>query len=479
MTDHTKVVDEIVPVEKKKIGKKIAKGFGIFILVIAGLYLAVSAFFSQFFFYDTEINGEDVSFMNISKVRELQAEGLKDYQITLEGSDGVTDVILGADIDVTYQNDDQIEKILKKQNPFLWPEMFMESREGETIVHATYDEAKLEEKINGLEVMVEANWTEPQDAYPDVVGDKFEIIPEQYGTKINRDNLKAKIGEFVSSTKDTLVLLDNDVYQIANYTQESQELIDLTAELNKYAAATITYPEGYKVDAEVMSSWLTYNDQFEVTLSEDKVREYVATQASTIDTVGTTRTFTAPNGREVTASGGTYGWRMDQEAEVAMLLENLRGGVPVEREYQYSRRAHAYAKDGIDWGNTYIEIDIGAQKVYIVKDGQVVHETNTVTGDISDGNGTPEGIFQLTYKTTNAVLRGDRLPDGSYSYESPVKFWMPFNGGIGLHDASWRSTFGGSIYRTNGSHGCINLPYNSAKEIYNFIEADTPIICHF
>lgn len=63
-------------------------------------------------------------------------------------------------------------------------------------------------------------------------------------------------------------------------------------------------------------------------------------------------------------------------------------------------------------------------------------------------------------------------------YASPVDFWMPFHGDIGFHDASWRSSFGGSIYKTNGSHGCINMPYAKAEELYNLVYPNVPVICY-
>ena len=55
---------------------------------------------------------------------------------------------------------------------------------------------------------------------------------------------------------------------------------------------------------------------------------------------------------------------------------------------------------------------------------------------------------------------------------------MPFNGNIGIHDAGWRNKFGGNIYLTNGSHGCINSPPNLANTIFNNIDASTPVICY-
>lgn len=85
---------------------------------------------------------------------------------------------------------------------------------------------------------------------------------------------------------------------------------------------------------------------------------------------------------------------------------------------------------------------------------------------------TPGGIYRLKYIERYAVLRGP-------GYAAPVDFWMPFNGGIGMHDATWRSRFGGEIYTYDGSHGCINCPYYLAEAIYDNIEAGTPVICYY
>ena len=77
----------------------------------------------------------------------------------------------------------------------------------------------------------------------------------------------------------------------------------------------------------------------------------------------------------------------------------------------------------------------------------------------------------MTYKERNAMLVGE-------NYETPVSYWMPFNQNVGLHDAVWRDSFGGSIYKTSGSHGCINLPYAIAKQIYGYAEKGMPVICY-
>ena len=52
--------------------------------------------------------------------------------------------------------------------------------------------------------------------------------------------------------------------------------------------------------------------------------------------------------------------------------------------------------------------------------------------------------------------------------------------GIGLHDSQWRgNAFGGSIYKYNGSHGCINMPLSGAKYIYEKVEKGTPVVMYY
>ena len=174
---------------------------------------------------------------------------------------------------------------------------------------------------------------------------------------------------------------------------------------------------------------------------------------------------------------GVYGWKINQDKEYEKLVANIEAGETVTREPEYSRRAVSH--EGNDFGNTYVEIDLTNQHLWFIKDGQKIMESDIVTGNPNKGNATPQGVYTLTYKTKNAVLRGPKQADGSYEWESPVSYWMPFNGGIGMHDATWQSAFGGSRYQTHGSHGCVNMPLEKAKEIYGYIDAGTPVICHY
>ena len=206
-----------------------------------------------------------------------------------------------------------------------------------------------------------------------------------------------------------------------------------------------------------------------VSLDESKIGEYVSWLAQTYNTAYKPKTLKTSYGQTVTISKSVYGWKINQSEETAALKQILLSCESQEREPVYSQTAASH--DGNDYGNTYAEINLTAQHMFFYKEGKLVVESDFVSGNESRGWSTPAGVYPLTYKQRNATLKGE-------NYATPVSYWMPFNGGIGMHDAYWRSSFGGKIYKTNGSHGCINLPPAVAKTIYENISAGMPVLCY-
>ena len=133
-----------------------------------------------------------------------------------------------------------------------------------------------------------------------------------------------------------------------------------------------------------------------------------------------------------------------------------------------------------DIGDTYIEVHMGEQHMYYYKNGYNIFESDFVSGDITVGDhATPEGIYQLYFKESPAILKGQPDENGKPEYETEVTYWMPFNGGIGFHDAEWQPYFGGDRFIGGGSHGCINLPYDAAATLFSIIDYGIPIICFY
>lgn len=169
--------------------------------------------------------------------------------------------------------------------------------------------------------------------------------------------------------------------------------------------------------------------------------------------------------------GGVYGWLIDRDGETDELVKIIQNGKDVENRKPLYKQT-AMSRDKNDLGNEFIEIDLSKQYMWFVRDGKAIVETPIVSGNPNQGDATPPGIYPITYKTRNAVLRGP-------GYASPVSYWIPFNGNIGIHDASWQPIYGGNRYLYAGSHGCINTPYSKVAEIYKLSKEGMPVVVHY
>ena len=465
---------------KHKFRKKLAIVLGSIFGVLAVVYLGFAFFFSSHFMFFTTINGTDVTLKSVSQVEEYMRQQVADYTLTLEESDGDTEEISGSDISLEYVPGDELEKLVKGQKNFLWLKALWDHPELEAKVGVKYDEDALARQIEGLACMDPENQVKSVNAHPEFKETQFEIVPEVVGTQINTEVFNEAIRTSIDGFQHTMDLSETGSYIQPAFVEDSPEVIEANKEMNEYLKAKITYdfdPETEVVDASVISQWVKVNDKMEVTFDKKAVKKYIGELADKYDTKGKSRKFTTATGNTVTVEGGAYGWKINQDEEYKALTENIKKGETVTREPKYSSRAASHG--AIDIGNTYAEVDLTNQRAYFIKNGKVVLDSPVVTGNPNKGNATPQGTDSLSYKTRNAVLRGDRLPDGSYSYESPVKYWMPFNGGIGFHDASWQSAFGGTRYKTHGSHGCINMPTDQAAKMYELISDGTPVVVHY
>ncbi|NCB92008.1 MAG: hypothetical protein EOM40_05470 [Clostridia bacterium] len=463
--------------------KKIAAAVGCTLLVVGiGLYGWRAYYYSDKFFAGTKINQVECAGLTAEQAEELIRSKVEDYQIQIEFRDDVTEEIAGTDIDYKYVSDQGVEKLINAQNPLFWIKGVFAQEEYRINEDITFDAKKLEEKVKELKSMQEDAQTAPEDAYVTFEKDEFVIVDETYGTKIDTEKMQEAVSQAVSGKSETLSVEEAKAYVMPVYTKDSELVLRQQEQLNELAKVSVTYqlPTGEKVfDGDNLRKWLDVDEEGNYSRDDEKfknkIKNYVKKLAKKVDTVGKERPFHTTSGLDVTVEGGNYGWKIDQGSEIEKLTENIEKQEIVSREPEYSSEEKYTENNGL--GTTYIEVNLTEQHLYYYKDNEMVLDTPLVSGRMTRDRFTPPGVYFLTYKTTDRVLRGAPGADGQPSYEAHVNFWMPFNRGIGLHDASWRGTYGGTIYKYSGSHGCINLPYKKAKAIYKMIDEDTPIIC--
>ena len=326
------------------------------------------------------------------------------------------------------------------------------------------------------------NQTEPENAYVAYQNGQFVIVPETVGSKLNIKEAYKVLNAAVDAGQTSVNFSDTpEAYVNADVTQDDPALQSALEACNNYTKASITYTFGSQtttLNGDTIKDWLQFDEKGQLIWDDNSfqqhVSDYVAQLAATYDTVGTEREFQTTSGRTVYVSSSVYGWKIDQAAEAAQLSKEIQSGTQTTREPVYSQTANSYGVN--DLGDTYIEVDLSEQHMYYYQNGSDIFESDFVSGNMSYADRqTHAGIFTLYYKKSPDVLRGTMKADGTYEYESEVQYWMPFDGGIGFHDASWRDEFGGDIYLTDGSHGCINLPPDNAAVLYDIIQYGVPI----
>lgn len=444
----------------------------IIICALLALYLSLAIYFTKHFYFGSEINSVKVSGKTVEEAEELVMDMFQKYNISLEGRQDQKESIVGKDIGLKHNSKDEIQKIKDNQKPLSWITGIFSSDKKKSLVTVTFDEKLLEEQIDKLSYFDEKNIIEPVSAKIEFKDKGYVIVDEVKGTRIKKDVLLSSLKEAILKGESTIDLDAAGCYEEPKYTAKSKEILDLKATLDKYVATKITYTFGESkevLDGTTISKWLTVDDNLQVSIDENKVRIYVDSMAVKYNTVAKKRSFHTSSGKNITVSGGNYGWSINKPQEVKDIMESIKEGKSITREASFYQKANDYGSNDI--GNTYLEVDLSKQHIWYYKNGTLIAEGDVVTGNINRNNGTPAGVYTLAYKQRNATLRGE-------DYATPVSYWMPFNGNIGLHDASWRNTFGGEIYKTNGSHGCVNAPPDLAKTIYNNIEAGTPVVCY-
>lgn len=445
----------------------------VLLVIFGGVYFVMAQRYRTVFFPNTVINGVDASGKTPEQVKELISDGIDAYTLTIKERQDKTEQITKEELGLHPVFDGSLETMLSAQNPYQWIiHQFKPSNyELKTIV--SYDKAAFDRAVKNLNCMNPALMQAPQNAkISDYGADGFSIVPEVPGSQVISDKVEEGIVDAVTNLKTELSINDIGGYEAPEITKDDPAMASLLTQMNRCAQVKVTYQFGDKseiLDGSQIHEWLSVNADNTVGVSSGKVADYVSGLAAKYDTYNKAKTLKTTYGPIVTVRGGTYGWRINQSEEAAALKDIILSGESQTREPIYSQKAASHGEN--DYGNTYVEINLTAQHLYYYENGTLAVESDFVSGNAAKGLSTPPGTYPLNYKQKNAILKGE-------NYKTPVDYWMPFNGGIGMHDASWRTSFGGTIYKNGGSHGCINLPPKVAKKIFESIKPGTPVLCY-
>lgn len=453
---------------KKKVLLIVGIITGAVVLCLAGLFFFNSKeYFMDKFGRKTFISNTDVSSMTVEEAVAVMNDS-KGFKVSFSKDGKAQDVDISAAVTREFSKEEVVEC---KEN-FTFVE-YLFGREKDFQVkpsNSVVDEQKLRVI---LEETLPAETVKARDAHLD---EDFQLVPEVFGDEVNFDNLIYDIKEGINTGLKLEYKLE-DYYIQPKFTKESENIVAAVNDINAYSSMNIIYQFGEDseiIDWEKIKKHLEYNpDTAVLTLKTKWVRNFVRQLGSKYNTYGKTRKFKTTKDGKVTIHGGIMGWWINEDETVKQLKKILKKKKSKTVEPIYRNVAAQHGKDDI--GDTYVEISIKRQHLWFYKDGKLKLQSDVVTGKLTKDRKTTVGVHRIYGKQRDRYL-GTMAVQG---YRSFVHYWMPFNwDGQGLHDATWRSKFGGNLYKTGGSHGCVNLPYSFAGKLYEEVSIGMPVVVY-
>lgn len=461
--------------------KKASRGAALYIGIAGGaavcliaLYLLGGLRYKSHFFPNVTINGINVSGKTADQVRADLSYESQNYTLRIEERDDGEEFLYGQDFGLEFYYEDTLTDILANQKFWKWGIKLLTHTELELPVRAEYDAEKLKSLMEGLSCTDITKMVEPENAYLTYdVDNGIHIVPEKRGNVLLLNDFYEQVTEAVENARQSMSLESLGLYVEPEISQTDEALNEKCNLWKPYLETKIIYhfdEETEILDGSVFYEWMSEDAKGNISFDKEQIKEYVRGLARKYNTAYSNKELETSYGETVTIIGGPYGWLINQPEEADALEAALLACESQDREPIYHQTAASHTQP--DYGDTYVEINLSAQHLFFYKDGELIVESDFVSGNESRGWATPAGAFPLTYKERNATLKGE-------NYATPVSYWMPFNGNIGLHDSTWRKSYGKNIYKKNGSHGCINLPPDVAAVIYENIEKGMPVLCYY
>ncbi len=441
---------------------------GVVLLCLVGLFLFNSReYFADQFGRKTYISNTDVSSLTVDEAVAVMNDS-RGFTVRFLKDNKEYDVDISAAVTREFSK----EEVVECKDNFTFME-YLFGREKDFQVKpssSAVDEQKLREILQSA---LPQETTRSRDAYVD---EDFQLVPEIQGDEVDFDNLIYDMKEGINTGLKLDYSLE-DYYIQPKFTKESENIVKVVEEISDYSSMVITYEFGEQkevIDWNKIKKHLEYNpDTAVLTLKTKWVRKFVQDLSKKYNTYGKTRKFKSTKDGKVTIKGGIMGWWIQEDDTVKQLNKLLKNKKSKNVEPVYRNVAAQHAENDI--GDTYVEVSIDRQHLWFYKNGKMKMDTDIVTGKMTKDRKTIVGVHRVWAKQRDRYL-GTMAVQG---YRSFVNYWMPFNwDGQGLHDATWRSKFGGNIYKTGGSHGCVNLPYTFAKKLYEQIQIGTPVVIY-
>ena len=501
--------DKVTGAAKKKFDTRFLLGgtIALAVLIIASVLLYQKLHYANRWYRYTYINEVDVSGQTLAESKKTLENQYADYSLKITGRDGGELTIDGDDINFQFQMHSEIDTLFEKQHEKF--KLFHDKEMWTQKFNISYDEQKLKEIITQSELVTgssDYSITAPKSAFVTYAADKQQYIcqKEVPGNKIVTENLLSVVQETMKKGSSELDLTKQEtgekVYKNPKYTADSEEIASQLKMCNSAVSRYIVWNMGKgnveQITPAEISQWISCKNG-KIKYDNEKIEEWVEAFCLKYKTVGITRKFKSHTGKMVKVAGGDYGWQLDYENMVKQAKKALKEAIPESDTQAYIEKPNeetkkkitlkrkaiyantAYKKDYVNFKNdwdteNYTEISIKDQKVYVFRKGKLKFSCRCITGRPVEGRRTPTGTYYIKEHKAAYTLTGA-------DYSTPVKNWVRITWtGTGFHPATWQpwSSWNKTMYKTRGSHGCINLSVSDAKKIYDLTKYREPVFIY-
>ncbi|WP_144507312.1 L,D-transpeptidase family protein [Bacillus mycoides] len=480
--NNNAINESVEEVDKKRVRsskrftnwKLIAAGGGIITLLIGGMsYYQATHFNSNVTINDIKVDGLTAD----QAIQKLKTSGLENKVYV--GQQQILDE-KDTQMELTEKDLPQVKKLLKSQ----WTFFPFSKEKNYSLLPEKADQYRsetlkklVEEKLVSMNEKLKA----PQDAMAKLEQGKVVISKSVEGkqydvTSLLKDYDKQKYNSEIhlKSAYIQPIKEDNPIVK-----KEEKALQDLLQQSVDYKVQNEVYP----LKAKDLIQNASMSKDMKVTIDASDIKNKIVEINNVKSTLNKDFAFKTHSGSVISVKGQGYGWALDVEKETKQVLQAFEKG---EKSLSASNiQGNGWKNEGIGYettsnngiGDTYAEVSIAEQQIWIYKDGKLAVTTNVVTGKHSTSEDTSPGVWYVLYKRTPYTLKGSAVGKGDYSIK--VDYWVPFtNGGQGFHDAGWRTNWENNAYLTGGSGGCVNLPPGIAKTVYDNLSTYEPVIVY-
>ena len=298
--------------------------------------------------------------------------------------------------------------------------------------------------------------------------DGFGVVYGSSGGRLDKHKFADYVMTELMNGNFEIRLSESDAFLTQDeYNLELEHLADdgnriLSQQIYLHSGADGGFPEvSFQLPSFLIRAALKFDlDTLSYHIDFSVLTEYVSSLAKEYNVASTVSYFTTEDGTQIEIPGKTtLGRTLDQVSLVESLSAMILSGDGGTIDFLW-KDFSAFDKD-VD---TYIEISLEKQHMWMFLDGELFVDTPVTTGASANGMETPSGFFNVVLLQPDFTMTGP-------GYEAHCDYFIRVTkGGVGIHDASWRSEYGDAGYTENGSHGCINTPYDAVKTMYDALD---------